>query len=87
MEAQSDYAVHPAARERIREIAADIFQMDAASIDLTMGPDDIDKWDSLNHLRLITEIESAFSVRLSMQQIQQIHSLADLVQVLGERND
>jgi acyl carrier protein len=44
-----------------------------------MGPDDIDAWDSLNHLRLITAVESAFSLHLSMQQIQKIHSLADLV--------
>jgi acyl carrier protein len=86
MEAQLDYAVHPASQERVKEIAAGIFQTDAASIDLAMGPDDIDRWDSLNHLRLITEVENAFSVRLTMQQIQQIHSLADLVRFVAEGN-
>jgi acyl carrier protein len=86
IEGQSSCAVHPAAQERVREIAAGVFQVDVGSIDLAMGPEDIDRWDSLNHLRLITEFENAFSLRLTMQQIQQIHSLADLVGFLSEGN-
>lgn len=87
MEAQSNCTVHPAAGKKVMEIAAGIFQVDAASIDLAMGPDDIERWDSLNHLRLITETEGAFSVRLTMNQIQQIQSLADLVRFVTEGND
>jgi len=87
MEAQSNYAVHPGRAQRVKEIAAGIFQIDASSIDLAMGPDDIERWDSLNHLRLITETESAFSVRLTMNQIQQIKSLADLVRFVAEGSD
>jgi acyl carrier protein len=86
IEAQSSCAAHPAAQDRVREIAAGVFQVDVGSIDLAMGPDDIDRWDSLNHLRLITEFENAFSLRLTMQQIQQIHSLADLAGFLSEGN-
>lgn len=77
---------NPASQQRVKEIAAEIFQVDPASIDLAMGPDDIDTWDSLNHLRLITEAEKAFSLRLTMQQIQQIASLTDLVQFVSKAN-
>jgi acyl carrier protein len=76
---QTNSGTSVTAKDKVKEIAADIFQLDAADIDLAMGPDDIDAWDSLNHLRLITAVESAFSLHLSMQQIQNIHSLADLV--------
>ncbi len=71
-------------QDRIKAIAAAIFETDVASIDLGMGPDDIDRWDSLNHLRLITEVENAFSVRLTMQQIQQIESLRDIARFVEE---
>ena len=70
--------------EKIKEIAAGIFQLDLSSIRLDMAPDDVDTWDSLNHLRLITEVESSFSIQLSMQQIQSIHSLADLVEAVAK---
>jgi len=80
---QSDFETPKTAAEKVRAIAARIFQLDASSLTLDMGPDDIESWDSLNHLRLITEVESAFAVHLSMQQIQNIHSLDDLVAVVG----
>ena len=68
----------PAASDKVREIAARVFQVDAESLNLEMGPDAVDTWDSLNHLRLITEVESTFGIRLSMQQIQDVRCLADL---------
>jgi acyl carrier protein len=68
----------PAASDKVREIAAQIFQVNAESLDLEMGPDAVESWDSLNHLRLITEVESTFGIRLSMQQIQDVRCLADL---------
>jgi acyl carrier protein len=80
---QSDFETPKTAAEKVRVIAARIFQVDASSVTLEMGPDDIESWDSLNHLRLITEIESTFAVHLSMQQIQNIHSLDDVVRVVG----
>jgi len=84
MHTARDRDLHPVMRDRIKEIAADIFQTGVASIDLSMGPDDIDQWDSLNHLRLITEIESSFSLRLTMQQIQRIESLEDIARFVSE---
>lgn len=84
LKAHSGSDVRPALEERIRAIAANVFQADASAVELSMGPDDIDRWDSLNHLRLITEVESAFSVHLTMQQIQQIGSLGDLVAFVSE---
>lgn len=79
---------HPAAeatdaQERVKQIAAGIFQVDAASLDIGMGPDDVAGWDSLNHLRFVTEIEAAFSQRLTMEQIQKIQSLADIVRFVA----
>jgi acyl carrier protein len=70
-------------RDRIRAIAAETFQIDVDRIDLAMRPDDIDQWDSLNHLRLITEIERLFSLHLTMQQIQQLQSLQDFVPLVN----
>jgi acyl carrier protein len=83
IELQPDYAASMMTTEKIMQIAAGIFQLDVSSIRLDMGPEDIDTWDSLNHLRLITEVESSFSVQLSMQQIQKIQSLSDLVNTVA----
>lgn len=71
-------------QDRIKAIAADIFDIELDGIDVAMGPDDVERWDSMNHLRLITEVESSFSIRLTMQQIQQIRSLDELSKFVSD---
>lgn len=82
MEAQTEMNLD--APERIKAIAAEIFGLNPASVELSMGPDDIDRWDSLNHLRLITDFEQSFNLRLAMQQIQEIRSLSDLASFVSQ---
>ena len=43
------------------------------------SPQTIERWDSLNHLKLITAIESEFSIRLRMQTVLKINDIAALV--------
>jgi len=50
-----------------------------------MTPENVDKWDSLNHLRLVTALEQQFGIRLSMQDIQSMQSIASLKTVVGQR--
>lgn len=64
--------------DKLSTVAAEIFGIDARDIDLEMTPDDVEKWDSLNHLRLITAVEAEFNIRLTMSQIQGIGCLGDL---------
>ena len=59
-------------------IAAEIFQVDPDVLAPGSTPDDVEKWDSLAHLRLITAVEAEYGIRLSMQQIQNVRSLGDL---------
>ena len=66
----------------ITTIAAEVFQVDLDVLDRASTPDDLEKWDSLAHLRLITMVEAEYGVRLSMQQIQGIQCLGDLEDVV-----
>ena len=72
--------------ERLGKIAAEVFGLRAEEIELAMTPEDIEKWDSLNHLRLITAVESEFNIRLNMSQIQGIGCLGDLQSYVDRRS-
>lgn len=72
--------------ERLREITAEVFELRAEEIELVMTPEDIEKWDSLNHLRLITAVEGEFNIRLSMSQIQGIECLGDIQSYVDRRS-
>ena len=47
-----------------------------------LTPDDVALWDSLNHLRLITAVETEFGVKFSMNDIQSIDSISKLDELI-----
>lgn len=65
--------------ERVVAVAAQVFEIDAKTLSMTDSPQTIDRWDSLNHLKLITATEAAFGIRLRMQAVLKIHDIAGLV--------
>ena len=67
----------------IIEIATEVFQVDPDTLNRDSTPDDVEKWDSLAHLRLITAVEAEFVIRLSMQQIQNVRNLGDLEEAVA----
>lgn len=71
--------------DRLTEIVADVLDLDPAQIDDELTPEDAELWDSLNHLRLVTAVEQEFGVKLSMQEIESIKSLAILRALVAQR--
>jgi acyl carrier protein len=65
--------------ERVIEIAAGVFEVDKLDLSISDSPQTIERWDSLNHLKLITAIEAAFGIRLPMQTVLKIRDIGGLV--------
>jgi acyl carrier protein len=64
--------------EKLVEIVAELFELDPAAVGDALTPEDVELWDSLNHLRLVSAVEEEFRIKLSMQEIESIRSLAVL---------
>lgn len=71
--------------ERVREIMADVLQLDRKAIEDTTSRDTVAVWDSANHLTLVLALEEAFSVTFDVSEIETMFSLADIVAVLQEK--
>ena len=70
--------------EQIKEILADILEIDDEdSISDEFGPEDVDTWDSLNNLKLITALEEEFKISLTMAQINSMVNFAEIKQVIS----
>ena len=69
-------------RHRITEILADIVDDETLELDDSTTADDVEEWDSLNHVKLIVAVEQAFNVRFEVDEItvpQNVGELVDLV--------
>lgn len=62
----------------LEQLVADIIGLDVSQVSPETSRDTAEQWDSMNHLRLITALEEAFSVHLTMDEIENIRSVADL---------
>jgi acyl carrier protein len=71
--------------EKLVEIVAELFDLAPAAVDDALTPEDVELWDSMNHLRLVSAVEEEFQIKLSMQEIESIHNLGALRALIEQR--
>jgi acyl carrier protein len=67
----------------IQKIMSDVFEVDKELIDMESSQDDIDNWDSLNHLDLIVSLEEEFDIVFPIEEIGNLVS-CKLIKVIIE---
>jgi acyl carrier protein len=72
---------------RVRELLAQVLDVPAASVGPEFSTSSSGAWTSLNHLMLISQIESEFGVVFSNQEIKELTSFTAIVDTLGRRLD
>ena len=55
--------------EKYQNIFMEIFSVDAENLNTSFNFKDVEKWDSLTHLTLISELEDAFDVMFETEDI------------------
>ena len=67
--------------EKLNEVFSDVFDED-----ITVTPEttsaDIEEWDSLTHITLISEVEDTFGMKFSMKDVlgmQNVGEMADII--------
>ena len=68
--------------EKLNEIFSDVFD-EEITVTPETNADDIEDWDSLTHITLISEVEEAFGMKFSMKDVlgmQNVGEMADIIQ-------
>lgn len=68
---------------RLKKIMADLFRCDEAELTDDVGPGDINGWDSLGHVSLMSEIQNKFGTHIPVEDAIEIESIADIVTLLN----
>ena len=72
--------------KRLVDSLSRAFKIDPAGITPETSQANTPSWDSFAHLKLVFEIEDAFDVRLSSEEIPQVTSVARLQEILQRHN-
>jgi acyl carrier protein len=68
---------------QLKAILGTVFDLPVDEINDQTSPGNVGLWDSLNHLRLVTEIEKVFRIRLAQKEIREMLTYAKIREVVG----
>ena len=66
--------------ETVKQVMAQVFQIDAESIDGDTSPETVERWDSLKHMQLIMALEDEFGIEFPDDLIPELLSFALIVE-------
>ena len=69
--------------QKILELMKSVFQAD--NIDETCSQQSCEKWDSMNHLNLIVELEMEFGVSFEPEEIAMMRSYEEVVRIVKSK--
>jgi acyl carrier protein len=67
-------------------LVADVMGIDEKDVTDSLSREEEERWDSLTHLRLVTAVEEAFSIRFSMDEIENIATLKDVDELVASKS-
>jgi len=71
--------------EKLNDMFRDFFSDDSISLQADTTANDIQGWDSLNHLNLLIAIESEFGFRFQTSEIERLTNVGDLVAAIQKK--
>lgn len=67
--------------EKLNTVFSDVFDEDIRVTGETTAAD-IEDWDSLTHITLISEVEDAFDIKLSMKDVLGMQNVGEMVDII-----
>lgn len=71
--------------EKLTGVFRDIFDSDSLTLRDDMVAADVEDWDSLNHVKLVVAIESAFGVKFSTREVTGWKCVGDMKRTLQSK--
>ena len=71
--------------ERLNEVFQNVFDDEDITVDRDTTADDIEDWDSLEHIRLIGAVEREFGVKFTMKEVSTMKNVGEMMDIIAER--
>lgn len=68
--------------EKLNTVFQDVFDDDSITVNAQTTADDIEDWDSLEHINLVSAVEKEFGVKFTMAQVVGMKNVGEMVDVI-----
>ena len=70
---------------KLTELFRELFADDAIVLSPETTAEDIDGWDSFNHISIIVAVETRFGVKMQAKEIEHLNKVGDLVAAIAAK--
>lgn len=68
--------------ERLTVIFRNVFTDNGLVITDEMTSNDVEKWDSLTHMLMISEVETAFGIKFKLKDLNKMKNVGNLIEII-----
>lgn len=69
----------------LNEVFQDVFDDETISVNDATTADDIEDWDSLEHINLVVAVENKFGMKFSMGEVTALKNVGEMVDLIIKR--
>lgn len=71
--------------KKLTKVFQEVFDDDSIELTPETTANDIDDWDSIEHINLIAAVEDAFGMRFQMREVSGMKNVGEMVQIIESR--
>ena len=70
---------------KLNEVFRDVFDDDSITVGPKTTAKDIEDWDSLEHITLMTDVQKKFKVKFTMGEISSMKNVGEMADIIAKR--
>ena len=71
--------------KKLTKVFREVFDDDSIELTPETTANDIEDWDSIEHINLIAAVEDAFGMRFHMREVSGMKNVGEMVQIIESR--
>ena len=70
---------------QVRDILADVLDLPDLTVTEQTTAEDVEGWDSFNHINIVVAIESKFGIKFHTAEVEELRNVGDLVELVEKK--
>ena len=71
--------------QKLTPVFRDVFDNPELELSPSTTADDVEEWDSVNHITLIVEIEQKFGIKFQTAELEELKNVGELVRLISSK--
>lgn len=71
--------------EKLTAVFQEVFSDSSLVLNDDMTANDVEKWDSLTHMLMISTVEERFGVKFKLKELNKLKKVGDIIAILSEK--